>query len=72
MDIYTALKGERERADSRDIVEERAERRYGLVPDVLKLHHKMSSQFLVDDGHGEGTRLVLQKVPVVRGLQLYL
>ena len=57
---------------SRDIVEESAERRYGVVPYVLELHHQMSPQFLINDGHRDRTGLVLQEVPVVRGLQLDL
>ena len=56
----------------RDIVEEGAERRHGLVADVLELDHKVATQLLVNDGDWDGAWLILEEVTVVRGLQLNL
>ena len=39
---------------------------------MLELDHEVTSQLLINDGHRDGTRLVLQEVPIVCGLQLYL
>ena len=56
----------------RDIVEEGAERRYGLVADMLELDHKVATQLLVNDGDWDGAWFILEEVTVVRGLQLNL
>jgi len=56
----------------RDVVEERAQRLHGVIAHVLELDDQFLAQLVVNDGHGQWTGFVGQKLAIVGRLQMQL
>lgn len=56
----------------RDEVHEAGQRLVGLIPHVAKLNHHLLLQLVIDDGHGEGGRLICQEAAIIGALKVKL